>query len=141
VPTLVADFALDNHSSEAAKSLTITHSPAIFSFLENSFPSPPLVPPLTSPRARYRALEIASLVACDVQLPQNSRIRAKLEREYGRAGNGVEWARWVYRRGLGVVEQLLGQGEEGSRYCVGEGVSVADVFLVPAVQGALRGWG
>jgi maleylacetoacetate isomerase len=157
VPTLVADFedSLDGTSrissgirsgtrsgtsENGPRRLTITQSPAILSFLEDFFPARPLLPPLSEHHARARALEIASLVACDVQPPQNSRIRRRIGEEFG--GDGEVWARWVYRRGLGVVERLLSRGLSagagGGRYCVGDEVTVADVFLVPAVQGALR---
>lgn len=90
-------------------------------------------------------MELVSLVACDIQPPQNSRIRKKLEEEFG--GDGVKWARYVYERGFGVYEEFLergrkldgnGNGDGGVRYSVGSEVSLADVFLVPAVQGALR---
>lgn len=88
-------------------------------------------------------MELVSLVACDIQPPQNSRIRKKLEEEFG--GDGVKWARYVYERGFGVYEEFLergrrleGNGDGMGRYSMGSEVSLADVFLVPAVQGALR---
>jgi len=142
VPTLIAELEDEAPAGPrtSPQKLTVTQSPAIISFLEDLFPSPPLVPPPSQPHARARALEIAALVACDIQPPQSSRIRKRIGDEYG--GDGEEWARWVYRRGFGVVECLLndapkGEGGKG-RYCVGDEVTVADVFLVPAVQGALR---
>src|ERR1700731_1059492 len=68
VPTLVADFGAEGGFREegalaSSRRLTITQSPAIISFLEDFFPARPLIPPLSSPSLRYRALEIASLVA------------------------------------------------------------------------------
>ena len=83
-------------------------------------------------------MELTSLVACDIQPPQNSRIRKKIV-EFG--GDGEAWARYVYERGLGVyetfVERTKLKGQDG-RYSVEDEVTLADVFLVPAVQGALR---
>lgn len=55
--------------------------------------------------------------------------------EFG--GDGEKWARYVYERGFGVYEEFLRKGERG-RYSVGEEVTMADVFLVPAAQGGLR---
>lgn len=62
-------------------------------------------------------------------------------------GNGEAWARYVYDRGFGVYENVLrstrnelqgGSSENNSRFSVGEEVTLADVFLVPAAQGAMR---
>lgn len=78
-------------------------------------------------------------MACDIQPPQNSRIRKKIVSDFG--GDGVVWAKYVYERGLGVyetfVERAKLKGGDG-RYSVGDEVTLADVFLVPAVQGGLR---
>lgn len=53
----------------------------------------------------------------------------------------MAWAKYVYERGLGVyetfVERARLKGGDG-RYSVGNEVTLADVFLVPAVQGGLR---
>jgi len=84
-------------------------------------------------------MELASLVACDIQPPQNSSIRKKITQDF--SGDGEAWARWVYERGFNVYETFLetGRKEMGDgKYSVGNAVSLADVFLVPAVQGGLR---
>lgn len=86
-------------------------------------------------------MELTSLVACDIQPPQNSRIRKKIVHDFG--GDGEAWARYVYERGLRVYETFVERvklncnGDDG-RYSVGDEVTLADVFLVPAVQGGLR---
>ncbi|CZR60932.1 related glutathione S-transferase [Phialocephala subalpina] len=137
VPSLVV------HTSSSGN-FTITQSPAVLDFLESHFPAPPLLPVGKEKwKERARVIELVSLVACDIQPPQNSRIRKKLEEEFG--GDGIKWARYVYERGFSVYEESLERGrkldgEDGGRgrYSVGSEVSLADVFLVPAVQGALR---
>jgi maleylacetoacetate isomerase len=135
VPSLVVEYG----NNDKTHSSTITQSPAIFDFLESHFPTPPLLPKIEDFEKRARALEMASLVACDIQPPQNSRIRKQIVSKFG--GNGEEWARYVYDRGFGVYEKFVERarlaGFEG-RYSVGDEVSIADVFLVPAVQGGLR---
>lgn len=80
-------------------------------------------------------LDLVALIACDVQPPANKRWRDAITADYG--GNGEAWARRVYERGLGAYEGLLVAGEQG-RFSVGDEVSAADVFLVPAVEGAMR---
>ncbi|KAL5313866.1 hypothetical protein ACEPPN_018289 [Leptodophora sp. 'Broadleaf-Isolate-01'] len=134
LPSLVIEPE-SSSSSSTQENLTITQSPAILDFLETHFPNPPLLPGSSQIRARARVLELTSLVACDIQPPQNSRIRRKIVEEFG--GDGEKWARYVYERGFGVYEEFLRKGERG-RYSVGEEVTMADVFLVPAAQGGLR---
>lgn len=98
-------------------------------------------------RDRAKVMELVSLVACDIQPPQNGRIRKKIVSDFG--GDGEGWARFVIEKGLGVYETFLERarlsGDEGDqslegsgRYSVGDRVTLADVFLVPAVQGGLR---
>ncbi|KAK0104582.1 hypothetical protein ONS95_004868 [Cadophora gregata] len=132
LPSLVVE-ASDNFSSP--EKLAITQSPAILDFLETNFPSPPLLPPTSQVAQRARVLELTSLVACDIQPPQNSRIRQKIIDDF--RGDGEKWAKYVYERGFGVYEEFLSRGEKG-RYSVGNEPTFADVFLIPAVQGGLR---
>jgi len=128
-----------NVETSSNEKFTITQSPAIIDFLSIHFPGPPLLPGFDKPRERARVMELASLVACDIQPPQNSSIRKKITQDF--SGDGEAWARWVYERGFNVYETFLetGRKEMGDgKYSVGNAVSLADVFLVPAVQGGLR---
>ena len=118
---------------------TITQSPAILDFLNAHFPDPPLIPEIERPRERARVMELASLVACDIQPPQSSRVRKKISQDFG--GDGEVWARWVYERGFGVYENFVEKGRKemgDGKYSVGNEISLADVFLVPALQGGLK---
>ncbi|KAH7330230.1 maleylacetoacetate isomerase maia [Rhexocercosporidium sp. MPI-PUGE-AT-0058] len=136
VPSLIIEpynsFPAEENKNQ---NITITQSPAILDFLEAHFPTPPLLPPSSQVAKRARVLELTSLVACDIQPPQNSRIRRKIVEDFG--GDGEKWARYVYERGFGVYEELLRKGERG-RYSVGDKVTLADMFLVPAAQGGMR---
>ncbi|KAH8810636.1 thioredoxin-like protein [Xylogone sp. PMI_703] len=138
VPSLVIESptALQNGTR---KTHTITQSPAIIDFLESHFPDPPLLPSIVDWKERAKVMELVSLVACDIQPPQNGRIRKKIISEFG--GNGEIWAKYVIERGLGVYESFVERARLNSRegkYSVGNGVTLADVFLIPAVQGGLR---
>jgi maleylacetoacetate isomerase len=137
VPSLIIECHVNSQDFTAEK-YTITQSAAIIDFLESHYPNPPLLPSTEKWKERARVMELTSLVACDIQPPQNSRIRKKIV-EFG--GDGEAWARYVYERGLGVyetfVERTKLKGGDG-RYSIGDEVTLADVFLVPAIQGALR---
>jgi maleylacetoacetate isomerase len=138
VPSLVVESPKNSQDGTPEK-YTITQSPAIIDFLESHFPDPPLLPGIGRWKERARVMELTSLVACDIQPPQNSRIRKKIVSDFG--GDGEVWAKYVYERGLGVyetfVERARLKGGDG-RYSVGDEITLADVFLVPAVQGGLR---
>jgi maleylacetoacetate isomerase len=132
----VPSLAVETSSSEK---FVITQSPAILDFLSAHFPDPPLIPGIERPRERARVMELASLVACDIQPPQGTRIRKKITQDFG--GDDIAWALWVYERGLTVYERFLetGRKEMGeAKYSVGDEVSLADICLVPAVQAGLR---
>ncbi|PMD48356.1 thioredoxin-like protein [Hyaloscypha variabilis F] len=132
VPSLIVEASSNER-------FTITQSPAILDFLSGHFPEPPLLPGTERPRERARVMELASLVACDIQPPQNSSIRKKITQDF--SGDSEAWARWVYERGFSVYETFLetGRKEIGEgKYSVGDAISLADIFLVPAVQGGLR---
>jgi maleylacetoacetate isomerase len=137
VPSLLVEFS--GNGNTQSSSYTITQSAAIFDFLESQYPSPHLIPKAEDYQNRAKVMELASLVACDIQPPQNSRIRKKIAADFG--GNGEDWARYIYERGFAVYEQFVERGRlngADGRYSVGDRVTLADVFLVPAAQGSLR---
>jgi maleylacetoacetate isomerase len=103
-----------SNSSSSTDDFTITQSLAIVDFLNHQFPSPSLLP--TDLRARAQVLDLVSLVACDIQPPQSSRVRKKIVEDYN--GDGEALARWVYERGFKACEALLQtRGEFCFGYC------------------------
>lgn len=137
VPSLIVEI---QHSDQSGQdTFVICQSPAILDFLESHYPNAPLFPKLAEQwRKRAQIFELASLVACDIQPPQNIRLRQKIVTDFG--GDGEEWARYVYGRGFNVYEKLVqrSRASEDGKYSVGNDVTLADVFLIPAAQGALR---
>lgn len=49
-----------------------------------------------------------------------------------------EWTKEITVAGLKAFDKLAEEYGEGARYCVGHEITLADVVLVPAVEGALR---
>ncbi|OJD31729.1 maleylacetoacetate isomerase [Diplodia corticola] len=145
VPTLT--HTIVNHSPPTAqppKTVTITQSTAALEYLDEAFPD--AGPALFSggeegdAESRAHVRTLVAMVACDTQPLTNS---AAIKAVEGLGGDGREWARAWTVRGLDAVEAYLGRtmvgGEEGgARWCVGRGVSAADVCLVPAVWAAQR---
>jgi maleylpyruvate isomerase len=123
VPTL----EIDGH--RLSESLAILH------YLEETRPSPPLLPAESYARAQVR--RIAEAINAGIQPLQNLRVLVKLDAEFhaGDAGRKA-WAAHFNEVGLRSLERLV-QASAG-RCCVGDEVSMADLCLVPQLYGARR---
>ncbi len=118
---------------EAGPPVFLTQSLAIIEYLEERFPSPPLLPRDLLARARVR--ELAELINSGIQPFQNLSTTAFL----AEAAPELDKARWYERfvgRGLSILESRAVQ--VSGRYLVGDQVSIADVLLVPQLYAARR---
>jgi maleylacetoacetate isomerase len=123
--------------------LVLTQSLAILEYLDEVFPIPRLLPPAPELRARARAL--AGLVACDIHPLNNLRVLRYLEQELGECPEKRgHWYRHWIQEGFCALETMLGEtmppGADGGAgaYCLAEGLSIADVCLIPQVYNARR---
>ena len=115
---------------------TLTQSLAILEYLDERYPSPPLLP--ADPIQRARARQLAQIIVSDIQSLTNLRVLTYL-RAVLKASNLARslWFKHWLLEGLDALELWL-TAESGGRYCVGDGVSVADVCLVPLLYSARR---
>jgi maleylpyruvate isomerase len=112
----------------------LTQSLAIIEWLDETHPSPPLLPRDPLRRAKVRAFALA--IACDIHPVQNLKVLARL-RQLGLPEQQVtEWAAWVNRDGLAACEALV-KGEKGP-FCFGDRPTMADLCLVPQLANARR---
>jgi maleylpyruvate isomerase len=112
----------------------LTQSLAIIEWLDETHPSPPLLPKDPLRRAKVRAFALA--IACDIHPVQNLKVLARL-RQLGVGEEQVtEWAAWVNREGLAACEALV-KGEKGP-FCFGDKPTIADLCLVPQLANARR---
>ncbi len=113
----------------------ITQSLAIIEWLEETHPSPPLLPEDSLSRARVRA--VALTVACDIHPLNNLRVLRYLKHELGQSDQARdEWyAHWV-GEGLTAIEAML-RGGRGP-FCFGDTPGLADICLVPQMANARR---
>jgi len=103
----------------------ILQSMAIFEFLEERFPQPPLLPAGAWERARAR--QMAQMVISGIQPFHNL---ATLQHVKGALGGDPDvWVRHFVGRGLASLERAA--GETAGTYMVGDAVSFADLALVP----------
>ncbi|PVD25654.1 hypothetical protein C0Q70_13313 [Pomacea canaliculata] len=100
----------------------------LIEYLEETRPDPPLLPKDPKERAKVRML--AEVINSGIQPLQNLKVLKALGEKK------EEWARTVISDGFSALEKML-QGTAG-RYCVGNEVTVADIFLVPQVYNANR---
>ena len=115
----------------------LTQSPAIIEWLEERYPAPALLPGNPEARARVRAL--AAIVGCDVHPINNRRILETLRRDFGADVAAVQrWcATWI-ASGFDAIEALLAEDTQRGEFCYGATPTLADVYLVPQVEGARR---
>jgi maleylpyruvate isomerase len=115
----------------------LIQSPAIIEWLEERYPTPPLLPADPEHRARVRAL--AAIVGCDVHPVNNRRILEALRKDFGADEAAVNrWcATWI-TAGFDAIEALLATDPERRDFCFGHAPTLADVYLVPQVESARR---
>ncbi|HTZ71112.1 MAG TPA: maleylacetoacetate isomerase [Acetobacteraceae bacterium] len=111
---------------------TLIQSPAILEWLEETYPDPPLLP--RDPIARAHVRGIAALIACDIHPLNNLSVLTYLRNNFNVAQDKVDvWYRHWITTGFTALEQML-----SAPYCCGDGVTLADVMLVPQVANARR---
>jgi maleylacetoacetate isomerase len=114
--------------------MRLTQSLAIAEFLEETHPSPALLPSNRIERTHVRA--ICSAIACEAQPLQNLRVQKYLRENAGFDDAGVKaWIEHWVGGALAAVEAMVGSG---GKYCVGDAPTLADAFLVPQIYAARR---
>ena len=112
----------------------LTQSLAIIEWLDETYPTPPLLPKDPLRRAKVRAF--AMVLACDTHPVQNLKVLARL-RQLGLPEDEVKaWAAWANREGLSACETLI--AAEPGPFCFGAEPSIADLCLVPQLANARR---
>jgi maleylacetoacetate isomerase len=125
VPTVIAGETVLNQSL------------AIVEYLNEVYPSPPLLPAAPDQRAQVRAM--AQIIACDTHPLQNLRVRNYLQQTLGQTDHAVdEWCRHWIAAGLRAVEQHVRRYAEEGEFAFGSSPTLADVCLVPQVYNAER---
>jgi len=109
---------------------------AIIEYLDARFPEPLLIP--REPVARARVQALAQLIACEVHPLNNLRVLKYLrgELKLDEAAVSKWYAHWV-AEAFGPLETFTAQWS-GGRYCFGDALSLADVYLVPQMYNARR---
>jgi len=133
-----ADIAADQlvPALELDDGTRLSQSMAIIEFLDETYPTPALVPADALGRARVRAL--AQSIACEIHPVNNLRVLKYLSKELKvdeEAKNN--WYRHWVRTGLESFERQLAL-LPASTFCFGETPTLADCCLVPQIFNGQR---
>ena len=115
----------------------MTQSPAIIEWLEETHPTPALLPTSPDDRARVRAL--AAMVACDIHPINNRRILEYLRHtlKTDEAAINTWCGHWI-TQGFDAYEAMLAADQRRGAFSFGDRPGLADVYLVPQVESARR---
>ena len=113
--------------------LKLTESMAICEYLEevHGDKGKKLLP--TDPSERFKVRRLCEVINSGTQPIQNVSILGRVN-EFG--GDKMEWAKVTNRKGLDTFEKLLDQSK--GKFCVGDEVTLADIFLIPQLYNAVR---
>jgi maleylacetoacetate isomerase len=112
----------------------LTQSLAILEWLEETHPTPALLPIDAAGRAKVRSLFL--LTAADTHPLAVPRVRAQLKQRFGADdAASAEWAAHWFEEGLAAYEALL---PEGATRCHAQMLSIADLALASHLIGAAR---
>lgn len=113
----------------------LTQSPAILEWLEETHPTPALLPSDAVGRAHVRAM--AALIGCDIHPLNNLRVGKALREGFAADQAAVDaWAaRWIIP-GFEALEALVAR--HGRGWCFGDAPTLADCYLIPQIYSAGR---
>lgn len=114
---------------------TLTQSPAILEWIEETWPDPALLPARAMERAKVRAF--CAAIGCDIHPIQNLRVLKKVKSLTDDSQEAAaEWARHWITIGFEALEEMAEPGPEG--FLFGTGPSLAEVYLMPQMFNAER---
>ena len=116
---------------------TLHQSLAIIEYLEETHPTPPLLP--TDPIGRAEVRAIAMDIACDIHPIGNLRVLKHLAAAYGLKKDDTDaWYRHWVNAGFSALEARLVASPKRGKFCHGDIPTLADIALVPQVFNAKR---
>ncbi|MEC5216560.1 maleylacetoacetate isomerase [Actimicrobium sp. GrIS 1.19] len=129
VPALVDD--------SQAPPLLLTQSLAIIEYLDEAYPTPPLLPTGAADRAWVRGIALA--IACDIHPVNNLRVLRYLVRDLHHTEDEKNaWYRHWCEQGLAALEVSLARDPRVGQFCFGDTPTLADCCLVPQLWNAQR---
>lgn len=117
--------------------VVLSQSLAIIEYLDETSPTPPMLPVDPAGRARVRSL--AMIPACEIHPIQNLRVLSHLGTAFGADAAAKEaWARHWIDVGFAAYEESVAGHPATGRFSHGDAPGLADLCLVPQVFNARR---
>jgi maleylacetoacetate isomerase len=112
-------------------------SMAIIEYLDEAYPEPPLMPADMHGRAYVRA--VSQIIGCEMHPLNNVRVLKRIQSQFGADETATNtWYRHWIAEGLGGLESYVAGAGLSGQFCHGDGVTMADVCLVPQIFNAQR---
>jgi maleylacetoacetate isomerase len=113
---------------------SLSQSVAIIEYLDEVFPNPILYP--RDPYRKARVRQFCEIINSFIHPLSNLKVLKKLETDNGYDQKKKEqWVKHWSQLGFSSLENLV---DSNSKYCFGEEITAADVFLAPAIFSANR---
>lgn len=113
----------------------LTQSLAILEWLDETRPTPPIMPRSALDRATVRAM--ANIVACDIHPLNNTRVGARLKTlGVGDEALVRDWIQPWIREGFDALEPMVAR--HAGMFAFGDSPTMADCCIVPQVYSANR---
>jgi maleylacetoacetate isomerase len=117
----------------------LTQSVAICEYLEETRPEPELLP-RDDPYKRAVVRQLCSIISNDIQPVGNLRVLKHVQSFFADQKEKdkvrMEWAQKYIKLGMEAFEAVL--AKHAGKFCVGDAITMADVFLMPQVYNAQR---
>jgi maleylacetoacetate isomerase len=133
VPALAVHPSGD--TTDGTPTAVLAQSVAVLEFLEESHPTPALLP--SDPVDRAKVRQLVECVNSSIQPVQNLKVLRRLTEVHGLdVPTRTAWGKYWIDRGFAGLEQLV--AASAGTYAFGDSVTLADVVLVPQVYNAER---
>ena len=133
-PDALVPALVDEMDGEAK---ALTQSLAIIEYLEETYPTPPLLPANPLDRAFVRGIALS--IACDIHPINNLRVLRYLVRNLNVSEDDKNaWYRHWCEQGLASIETMLSRDSRTGRFCFGDTPTLADCCLIPQIANAQR---
>lgn len=124
-------------SLEVDKGIILSQSPAILEWLDDQFPTPPLLPNNNLDKAYVR--QLTSIIGCDTHPLNNKRVLEYLKNGFELKKPQIkEWAAYWINNSFDAYEQLIKSDKNRKDFSFGDAPSMADIYLIPQVESSKR---
>jgi maleylacetoacetate isomerase len=116
---------------------SLIQSMAIIEYLDETYPDPPLMPKDIAGRAYVRA--VSQIIGCEIHPLNNVRVLKRIQSQFGADEDATKaWYRHWIAEGFDGLESYVASAGVAGKFCHGDGVTMADVCLVPQIFNAQR---